>query len=736
MGVPSRTRTLFSLASNPAVPQASFVVNVSTPASSTPAIGLTGLIFVASRDASVTAIADARGNTWVKDLERNANLSGTVLHVSIWRSTSIVPLQPEDAVTFTVPGGTTRIVAGGAEYTGLLYTASPKDTQSSADDGGTASTTPSSGSASNTTSNALLAGLIGHLDGPVGTLATPGAGWAGIVSGNAGTTPDDIGFRCFDRVVSVIAAYAMDGTFGSAVRWEALIQIYKTDQPNAPVTAVAALSATIPASATVTAVATLAATATLAYTIAANVVAVATLTGSGGASNVASASIVAVARLRAGRLYDLWNDLGLLIGRLNAFATLAQGNLDAGLLRITNNFIAKESLEGIYGTYDGFGATFTGLRTALAAFADVRLLNVDRVLRELQLDDSASVDDTIEALGLRMQEDNVTLNRSVVTLGSVTADQNNYGNGIVLLTKVLDGVTAPGVGFPSHSHYNGVDSELAVPSEGMIFVCVADAEADGLSEGAEEFSWRGTPDSGQLSWEPEGSDEGPGVTAAGGLSVLTGGDMESFSANVPTGWDLDSGAAGTHVFQDATTRFRGASALRLRGDGTTTIQLSQTLSSILTPRKRYALVARVRASSQPAGATLTIQFAGTSYTAAASEKISVAGASFSLNQWALSNAWINVPGFLHDDFELRISVAGLPVGVDVWLDDVFVVEATYHAGVGLVVVPGSSPFLRADQFDWPVSSVEGTFQQFFRRWWKSMLPSSASPTVSDSLAAP
>jgi len=501
----------------------------------------------------------------------------------------------------------------------------------------------------------------------------------------------------------------------------------------------------------------------------------------------AAGRAVGVASARGGNLYSLWNDLGLFWGRmrnLGAFAqTYMSGITGPGFdaLKIVNNFSVpgKPDAEGIYVAYQSIGGAFTGFRQSLARFCDARLLDVNNVLKELRLDQSASLDQVLDFLANRMLDESVSLNRSKVTVGPLVPDPSgNIGNGTVLFTTTLDGVAAPGVGFPSHPWYDGKLSELAVAGETMAMICIADSVADGLAEGTESFAWQGAPPNTGLTWDVEGSGQGPALQAAASGTVLAGNDFETWAAGLPSGWNLISGLVNSHLTQDTATFYRGSSAAAFNGDGSTPIVLEQDATVGMIPHRRYCLAVRVLSSSgaftgapyvpggnaigvastkgvsgtgsggqivgvanmqfaKTAGTapTITVGFAGTGYTPGAGEQISITANQFP-GAWGLYSCWLNVPALIPKDFRIHIEVDGLPAGVQVWLDDVWLKETTYHGGMGAVVIPGSVPFVRGDRFEFSVGNDQaGAFQELFRRRYLTQLPSSNTPTVPDSVCA-
>lgn len=396
-------------------------------------------------------------------------------------------------------------------------------------------------------------------------------------------------------------------------------------------------------------------------------------------------------------------------------------------------------ITGLIATYDGFKSQVVALRQALAGYADRILLDRDTVLVPLGLL-SGNTRDVLSALITQMGVDAQTVKRSTVTLGAITAVAGNTGNGTALLTKVLDGYNQPIQGALAHLKYNGLDSELAVPSETMILACTADSVRDGTQEGAERFTWTGGIKNPDLDYRAEGSGQGPAITVVGASRLVIDGGFESWGGtgnNTPSSWTIDSGTAGTHVFRESTNIYLGTYSAKLLGDGATaTIGLGQALTvQSLKPRRRYNLSFRVLASGVPAVGTLTVKLTGTGYTATASELVVVAAASFPV-AWSLQNFWINLPSILPSDLRVVIQLTGpLSNGTAVYIDNLSVAEVVYHGGVGLVLVSGATRWIAGDVLTFTVANdAAGVFQEFMRKKYQVQLPSAGSPTISDGLA--
>lgn len=441
---------------------------------------------------------------------------------------------------------------------------------------------------------------------------------------------------------------------------------------------------------------------------------------------------------------QLFTLTGKLTKYLNSYKSIAATIYPADREAIAAVFdtAALESLiEGIQATYFGWSDGITSQRATLANFIQNVLLDPVNVLPNIGVI-SQDLNAVLPALWNQMIADSQTVNRSTVTIGTVTANGANQGNGTILATKVLDGFNPPVQGSLANLGYNGVDSELAVTSETMLWTCTSDSMA-GASEGGEQFSVQGGINYGPLSWRGEGSGSGPTIQVgnADGVNLLTDGSFENWSSNTPSNWTIDSGTAGINVFQEtgASNVYRGSSSAKILGDGATaTIQFSQAVSpSALRARRMYNVSLRIKTSGVPASGSILVQFAGTGYTPASSEKITIASGAFP-GAFTLYNFWISTPAVIPSDWKLTLATTGtLSNAVAVWMDSVAYQPATYHGGIGSVPVAGSSRFVVGDKFTSAISNDNaGVFQRLFREWFKFQLPSvgGGGSTVSDGLA--
>lgn len=277
---------------------------------------------------------------------------------------------------------------------------------------------------------------------------------------------------------------------------------------------------------------------------------------------------------------------------------------------------------GVPEMFDQIRDTQIGIVDTLAAKIDQRLTHRTSMLEELPVtsEDTATV---VQAVIRDMTANAQAVNASTVSITGFTRSrgQGSASDGILLTTKVLDGVTDPGNGFPANRYYAEIDSELAQPSEEMWWTCLADSETDGLDEGAEQFEWIGQiAGNGGFDWRTQGSGSGPTITVANNTSILDNGEFEDFTtANTPDDWTISVGVAGTTIFKDVTAANvkRGGASLKFLGNGSTAHKITQSIVDDVEPLRMYLCAAWI-ASDLAAGETgaLTIQCTGTGFTTA------------------------------------------------------------------------------------------------------------------------
>ncbi len=407
---------------------------------------------------------------------------------------------------------------------------------------------------------------------------------------------------------------------------------------------------------------------------------------------------------------------------------------------IQNKFEAggqQAAMASLIGTIDQIQNSIATIRDSFGTICDARLQDFDTIIAEMGIP-SDDLEIVLRQLIYFMVEDSQTVNGNVVTIGSVTPNAGNDGDGTILVSKILDGFSSPTVGASSHPLYYGLDSQFSV-DDTMTVICAADSYSDNLADGTETFDWYGTKNiDGVWANGVEGAGDGPGVVTTMSGTNISNGDFERFSVtNTPDGWTIAAGTVTTNVAQTTTAGqfYRGLSALKLIGTGAAAaITLTQQVR--LDPLRAYCCSVRYKASSAEGGGgkTFSVKLTGTGYTEGSTEKIEVEGTVLATG-WTLASFFVNIPADPPDELFLTISFTGTPT-VTIYVDDVGLVEVDYHNGVAAVAVPGATNFVRGDKFTFTVAnSKEGIIQEYFRRNYLVQLPSEidGTETISDGL---
>lgn len=443
----------------------------------------------------------------------------------------------------------------------------------------------------------------------------------------------------------------------------------------------------------------------------------------------------------------LYYRIGRLVAAINNHGADGSG-LAAELAQVMDpyNRSALTSLvAGLSGLYGSWQQQAGNMQRLLAGHVDLSIVDADTVQSFLGLT-NAGLTTVLPLLRAQALVDGQTFKKCTTALGSLTPGAGNRGNGTVLLTRLLDGVTPPLLNGSANAAYAGLLSELCVPSETMTFTCGTDSVSGSATEGSELFSWQGGQKYLPFDWHAEGSGAGPRLICAGNPTLIANASFEQWEGsdgNTPSGWTIDGGTPGVNIFHETGIVARGSSSLKIVGDGSTgTIGIHQAIvPGMLTPLRMLACSIRFRSSSVPAAGRFQVYLSGTGYTPGASERINLAAASFPTAAFSsattLLSFFVILPQVIPSDVALHVAVTNtLSNAVSLYLDSLTLDGVNYHGGFGAQVVPGTVPFQVGDTFTVVVSNDQaGTAQDFFRRWYRIQMPSatSGSETVSDTL---
>jgi hypothetical protein len=325
-----------------------------------------------------------------------------------------------------------------------------------------------------------------------------------------------------------------------------------------------------------------------------------------------------------------------------------------------------------------------------------------------------------------------------------TAATTNTGNGTLLIST-------------TDEWGNNFENVLA---EVFPVTCVADSQpGQGTAAGQERFMARGYLPYGKLDFHwPAGTGVQASLTAASAdagpstAHVLTNSDFETWTGSGTSGsltsWTPTVGSIGTTINQTSGA-YRGSYALAITGNTTSQLtQITQALrtasvSGIIQPETKYALMFRSKVSTVPAAGVLRVALKDTvngSIVGGSTVTLSGETSSYALHT-ATFNTPLALPATLIAVVELTTAIDS---GKSVLVDDLCIGAMTQYAhGIYLTVIPGSINFIRGDTFTVTVTNDRGgQLQEWFNRCFNLdalglLLPSaaSASATIPDSVIA-
>tara|TARA_Y100000356_G_C11250178_1_gene286576 strand:- start:129 stop:1469 length:1341 start_codon:yes stop_codon:yes gene_type:complete len=443
--------------------------------------------------------------------------------------------------------------------------------------------------------------------------------------------------------------------------------------------------------------------------------------------------------LSSSQYTNLFEIIGEYVQRINDFVTIIS-DLETDRSQIETEMQANSAPIALYSdnttTFDGFKSAVVGWISSLTSKIQDVLNNKELVLDNFNT--TSGWEGVLIELINDMNDTSQTIQKSVVTIGSITATKTNSTAGTVLLDATLDGYNAPTRNSEAYEAYNGVASEMAATSDAMNITCVSDSVVSSINENSESFEWGGTVGSEVYSADVSGSGEGPSINPLklNTGSYLTNADFETWTDASTVGtWTKNSSDAATR----SASPYKGTYAMSFVGDGSKTWDYSQPLVANSVNRyRRYCLACYVKAESGIGAGSLEVKFTGTGFTASSTEKFTMdASALSAATSWTLKHFYINIPTVIPSDLAVSITLSGgLTSGKTVLIDELQFGPVVYHGGINAVVIMGAGVFRKNDNFSFTVSNNDaGKFQTFFRKGMGLQLPSSSSPSIADSLSS-
>lgn len=410
----------------------------------------------------------------------------------------------------------------------------------------------------------------------------------------------------------------------------------------------------------------------------------------------------------------------------------------------------------IGGSYQGVLNTTGGSAGTVAQQVSVAILN-RKIFRDTpQLGQTLTSFNTLGSLQEVIRQ--MTIAGATVLAMTVTASPQPFvgtGNGII-----VGNVSRPSDGRVQELSY----------SENLTLTCTNDSYTGNATQGNELFALTGTGQQTNLftfDW-PLGSNASTNLNAIDGNSnnnngnILTNSGFSDFTANAPNNFSITVGAAGTNIFQETTLVYDGSmSALRITGDaGGTLTSLQQVFGlgagtrGTLSPVTAYGVNIFARRDGViPAAGVLTIDLIDGGNNVILDQLGNPN--SFTINLTLLTTNYLSYTGSFRTPLEmpstyyLRMHLTtALTNGRSVYFDKLSLGDMTqaYPSGPFISVHAGSIPFVQGDTGVCVINNSRGaggslsTFQTLFQRFFfgfmmqnELLLPSSATPTISDNL---
>ena len=330
-----------------------------------------------------------------------------------------------------------------------------------------------------------------------------------------------------------------------------------------------------------------------------------------------------------------------------------------------------------------------------------------------------------------------------------------YGNGVITNNGT-------GTGVVSVLNEYGVQLDYAF-AEKIYLTCTNDAQTGSATAGNETFTI--TAEQSQTiptyyTW-PIGSGATGTLSAVNSLmtpsltgTLLNNGGFQTFTTNTPNQWvSSGAGVAGTDFQAGGSgNAYTGVNCLEIVGTGTQVI-LNQNFNSsggstlIPAPETPYILSFWVKTSATPAAGVVTMQLVnGAGGSVIADDAGTNNTTAFSLT--AVSTTYLHkstvfrLPRVLPATITLQIKeTTNITSGKNFFIGELVLTPAyqLYDGGPYVAITAGNTNFIKGDQINLAISNnYAGGFQQLFNRFFDMqslglMLPSSVSPTISDSL---
>lgn len=405
----------------------------------------------------------------------------------------------------------------------------------------------------------------------------------------------------------------------------------------------------------------------------------------------------------------------------------------------------QDTVDNLYSTLRGYQAGGSGFLNSLRTLA--QSIVVDMVNDDV-LQPDRSLRTALVALIAQMKADGDSVQANAVGASLATASGNSGTPRIVVSTSTNLG-----------------NPQAGLFAEDVAITCTTDAQSGTVTEGQEVLRAAGQQSiSDPLSWQwPAGSGSSASLVAIDPLTqdqqanagnMLRNSSFESWSGSpaTPDGWSVVGGTAGTDILESLGVYYDGAACLSFSGDGSTNSALAQTFGSdtraSLAPATVYHMNCFVKVDATPAAGVLEFALVdglGNVVADAAGNPSSVSRDLTGIpSTFVATFATFRTPSVLPPTLRLRIRLSTpLTSGRTAYVDKLSLARPTqlYQQGLYLSAHASNSPLIVGDSFTVSASNdragriLTWCERLFGLRNLSLLLPSSGSPTISDSLIA-
>lgn len=420
-----------------------------------------------------------------------------------------------------------------------------------------------------------------------------------------------------------------------------------------------------------------------------------------------------------------YDGTGGLFTRLGYIAGLAKKARNYQIALAPTSQTATTGIRTAYGAFAGGAAAYAYGTPFLRAIADEnreadtvrphlsRLRDAFRTtLIETVNANSATpiktVQEAVIELAAQMTTDAETIESTTLTIGAASYGGGNVGTGAVVVSGEARKIIGERVTFSTK-----LTDFPHVRPETVRITCVKDARGSDVRPGSELFRIQGQRAYDNLDWRWPGGSGHDYVQACSSANVdggrgpaqniLTHSDFDTFASNLPVGWTVTTGVAGTDI-TSTTTSLRGGTALKFVGDGSTTSGIRQQLGAQtgtvgrIKPDTLYMISFWIRSSAAtPSAGDLTVRIYDGSSTVG-SMSASIANGSLTTSYQHVVAKVMSPPNIPTTTYCQVYLTEAIENGKDYYIDELVIAEMPRPAkgAWGLCIVPGTTDWREGD----------------------------------------